>query len=199
MAKVIDYWFTPVSPWSYLGGERLEAMAQRHGSEIRHRPCDFGKVMSVSGGLPLAQRPRQRVTYRSFELERWRAHLGLPLHTQPKFVPRPPTLASNAIIAARQAGGDAGRLANALMRACWAEERDIADPATVAAIARDCGLDGEKIVALAGAPEVQREFDRNTEEAIEAQVFGAPWYLYRGEPFWGQDRLDFLDRALAKA
>jgi 2-hydroxychromene-2-carboxylate isomerase len=197
MAKVIECFFTPVSPWSYLGGERLEAMAKRHGATIDHKPCDFGKVMSVSGGLPLAQRPKQRQAYRLHELERWRDHLGITINFQPKYAPRPPSLAANAIIAAKQQGGDVGRFANAVMRACWAEERDIGDPATVKAIARECGLDGETIVAASGSPEVQRAFDANTEEAIDRQVFGAPWYIYKDKPYWGQDRLDFLDRALA--
>jgi 2-hydroxychromene-2-carboxylate isomerase len=197
MTKVIEYYFTPVSPWTYLGGERLEAMAKRHGATIVHKPCDFPKVMSVSGGLPLAQRPKQRQAYRLHELERWRDYLGIKINFQPKHVPRPPTLAANAIIAAKQQGGDVGRFANAILRACWAEERDIADPDTVKAIAGECGLDGEKIVAAAGSPEVQREFEANTKEAIERQVFGAPWYLYKGKPYWGQDRLEFLERALA--
>jgi 2-hydroxychromene-2-carboxylate isomerase len=196
MAQLIDYYFTPVSPWAYLGGERLEAMAKRHGAMIAHKPCDVAKIMSVSGGLPLAQRPKQRQAYRLFELERWRDHLGIAINFQPKHVPRPPTLAANAIIAVKRQGGDTGRFANAIMRACWAEERDIGDPATVAAIARDCGLDGDGVAAAAGAPEVRREFEANTEEAIERQVFGAPWYLYKGKPYWGQDRLDFLERAL---
>jgi 2-hydroxychromene-2-carboxylate isomerase len=197
MAKVIDYYFTPVSPWSYLGGERLEAMARRHGATINHKPCDFGQVMAVSGGLPLAQRPKQRQAYRLHELERWRDFLGVPINLQPKFVPRPPQLAVDAIIAARQQGGDAGRLANALMRACWAEERDIGDAATVQAIADEAGLDGARLIAAAGSAPVQREFEASTAEAIDRQVFGAPWYFYQGKPYWGQDRLDFLERALA--
>jgi 2-hydroxychromene-2-carboxylate isomerase len=194
---VIDYFMTPVSPWTYLGGERFEALAKRHGATINYKPCDFANVMSVSGGVPVAQRPKQRQAYRLHELERWRDFLGIKLNLQPKFFPAPPQLAATTIIAARQQGADAGKLANALLRACWAEDRNIADPETVKAVCRESGLDGEKLVAAAGGAEAQREFQANTEEAIERQVFGAPWYVYKGKPYWGQDRLDFLDRALA--
>ena len=198
MAKTVDYYFSPASPWTYLGGERFEAMARRHGTAIAHKPCDFGKVMAASGGLPVAQRPKQRQAYRLHELERWRDYLGIALNLHPKFFPpRSPHLAATAIIAAKRRGEDAGKLANALMRACWAEERDIADADTVAAVCRECGLDGAAIAAASGSSAVTAQYEANTAEAIERQVFGAPWYLYDGKPYWGQDRLDFLERALA--
>src|SRR5262249_52984770 len=100
-------------------------------------------------------------------------------------------------VAATRRGAAPGGLAFALMRACWAEERDVGDAATLAALCNENGLDGAALVAAAETPAVQGEFERNIAEAIERQVFGAPWYLYRDTPYWGQDRLDFLERALA--
>jgi 2-hydroxychromene-2-carboxylate isomerase len=197
--KTIRYYMAPQSPWTWLGHDRLIAIARRHGAEIDLRPADLNRVFPVSGGLPLPKRAPQRQAYRLVELARWSKFLGVPLNLHPKFFPVPGDDAARLIIAAREAAGnDAGlKLAGALLRAVWVEERDIADAGALREIASECGLD-------AGALDAARDtaaaiYDRNTQDAIEAKVFGAPWYEYRGEPFWGQDRLDFLDRALAAA
>lgn len=192
--KTVDYYFTPVSPWTYLGHERFGAIAKRHGAAIRCKPVDFGKIFPASGGLPLAKRAPQRQAYRLVELERWRKFLDIALTLHPKFFPAPADLASRLILAAPAAAQF--RLAGALQRAVWAEERNIADPATLRAIADACGLDGAETLAAAEAPEAASRFEALTQEALERQVFGAPTYVFRDEPFWGQDRLDFLDRAL---
>jgi 2-hydroxychromene-2-carboxylate isomerase len=194
MEKVVDYYFTPLSPWTYFGHARFTAIAGRHGATVRYKPSDFHKIFAASGGVPVAQRPKQRQAYRLMELERWRKFLNMKLNLRPKHVPVPPERAACLIIAAKQSGADPGPLSEALMRACWAEERDISDADTLAAIAEACGLDGGAL--LARSPEARAEYEANTEEAIERQVFGAPTYVYRDELFWGQDRLEFVDRAL---
>jgi 2-hydroxychromene-2-carboxylate isomerase len=197
MAKIVDYFFTPVSPWTYLGGARLDAIIRKHGAELRCKPCDYGKVFPVSGGLPVAQRPKQRQAYRLVELERWRDHLGIPLNPQPRHFPVPSDLAARTIVAVKQSGANPGILANALLRAVWAEERDISDRPTVVAVCGDCGLDGKAMIEAADGTAARAEFTANTEEAIARQVFGAPTYIYLDKLYWGQDRLDFLERALA--
>lgn len=206
MAKLIDYYFTPVSPYTYLGHERLLEIAARHGATIAVKPVDYGRIFPVSGGLPLKQRAPQRQAYRLIELERWSKHLGKPLNLKPKFFPVAADAAAKWIIAA-QSRGDADalradacalRLAGALLRAVWAEERDISDEATLAVIASGERLDPAQLAAGAASPDVASRYDALTQEAIDRQIFGAPTYVYRDEPFWGQDRLDFLDRALAK-
>jgi 2-hydroxychromene-2-carboxylate isomerase len=199
MTKTIDYYFTPVSPWSYLGHARFVALAAKHGAQIALMPVDLGRIFPISGGLPLAKRAAQRQAYRLVELARWRDLLGVPLNAQPKYASSGGELASKWIIAAD--GGNvraALDLAGAIMRARWAEERDIADSSTLAAIARSLSLDAAELAERAADAAISAKYDAFTERAIDAQVFGAPWYVYRGEPFWGQDRLDFLDRALAK-
>jgi 2-hydroxychromene-2-carboxylate isomerase len=199
MTKSIDYYFTPVSPYSYFGHDRLVAMAAMHGAAIRMKPIDLGKVFPVSGGLPLKQRSTQRQAYRLFELERWRARLGVPFNAQPKFAAAGPELSARWCVAALEVGTTpALAFAGAVMRARWAEERDIADPSTLAACAAASGLDADTIANRAQTPEIGARYDAFTREAIDAQVFGAPWYVVDGEPFWGQDRLDFLDRKLAQ-
>jgi 2-hydroxychromene-2-carboxylate isomerase len=199
MAKVVDYYFTASSPWTYFGHDRFVALARRHGATVNVKPVDLGRVFPVSGGLPLKQRAPQRQAYRMFELRRWSAYLGVPINTQPKFFPVPGDLAARWILAATEQDTGAGLLlAGAFMRAVFAEERNIVDDATAVAIAGEQHLDPAKLGARADSPEIAARYEALTEEAIERQVFGAPTYVYRDEPFWGQDRLDFLDRALAK-
>jgi 2-hydroxychromene-2-carboxylate isomerase len=199
MTRVVDYYFAVVSPWSYLGHDRFVALAARHGATIGVKPIDLSRVFPVSGGLPLPKRAPQRQAYRLVELRRWRDHLGIPLNLQPKFAASGGDLAARWILAAAEGGAAAALdLAGAIMRARWAEERDIADEATLAAIAAALGQDGSGLAARAAAPDIQARYDACTQEAIDRQVFGVPTYVYRDEPFWGQDRLDFLDRALAQ-
>ena len=197
MTKKIDYYFSPMSPWTYLGHERFVRMVKKHGAQVDVKPVDYGRIFPVSGGLPLAKRAPQRQKYRLVELERWRRHLGVPLVIQPKYFPYDTGLASRMIIAARALGQDAALgLAGAILRGCWAQERNMAEEPELKAAAKSVNLDGEALAAKAKQPETQAEYDRLTEEAIARDVFGAPTYVCEGELFWGQDRLEFLDRAL---
>ena len=195
-SKLIEYYFTPVSPWAYLGHERFLALAAAAGATAEYKPTDYGKVFPISGGLPLAKRAPQRQAYRLFEMKRWSSYLGLPLNPHPKFFPVSADLASRALVAADRDGRDTGRFLGAIMRAVWVEERDVSDPATLIALAEDVGIEGRSLLVTADSEPVKTAFEAHTEDAIAAQVFGAPTYIYRGEPFWGQDRLDFLERAL---
>ncbi len=198
MAKIIDYYFSPASPWTYLGHARFQAIARRHGALVAPKPVDFGRIFPLSGGVPVGQRPPQRQAYRLVELERWRKHTGVPMNIQPKFFPYDAKLAALSIIAASDAD-KAMQLVGSLLRGCWAEEKNMADEAEVAAAIRSAGLDGNALLRKARTPETAARFEAFTDEAIARQVFGAPTYVYRDELFWGQDRLEFLDRALASA
>ncbi len=162
------------------------------------KPCDVNKVFSVSGGVPVGQRPPQRQAYRLAELTRWSKHLGMPLNLHPKFFPVNGEPGAKLIIAALHAHGTDKALAllGALGRACWAQEQNIADPDTLVAVANGIGLDGAALLALSGSDAVAADYARNTEDAIAANVFGVPWYRVDDDGFWGQDRLDFVERAL---
>ncbi len=198
IAKTIDYYFTPTSPWAYLGHERFVAIAKRHNAHIEVKPVDFGRVFPVSGGLPLAQRPKQRQAYRLMELKRWREFLGVPLNLTPKHAPVPPELAARLIIAADMKELNAMALSLAIHRAAWVEDRNISDPETLKAVCAENGRKPEFLWEAEQNEETKRRYDAYTQEAIDRQVFGAPTYVYKDELFWGQDRLDFLDRALAR-
>ena len=197
MLETIDYYFTPQSPWTYLGHARFVATANAAQATVRIFPVDYGRVFAASGGLPLGKRAPQRQAYRLMELARWRDFSGLPMNIQPQFFPVAGDDASRLITAVDQRDGAqaALRLAGAVFAAVWEHELDIASPDTLAALLTQCGLSADALALSRSAP-TQHTYDANTEAAIAAGVFGAPSYVVDGEIFWGQDRLDFLQRRL---
>ena len=199
MSHVIEYFFAPQSPWTYLGHQRLQDIASAAGARIELLPADYGRIFPVSGGLPLPKRAPQRQAYRLVDLARFSQHLGLPLNLHPKHFPVPADAAARLIIAVQQHDGSAAALAftGALMRAVWVEDRHIADPATLAALLAENGLEAQRLDDSRAAA-AQQAYDANTERAIALGVFGAPTYVVGRELFWGQDRLDFLQRRLAR-
>lgn len=198
MSKTIDYYYAFNSPYAYLGGPTLEEIARRHGATIDYLPVSLAKIFPLTGGLPLPKRAPQRQAYRLVELARWRDFRGMPLNLQPAHFPADETLAAKLTIAAKRQGLDVGNFVQAIQRAIWAEERDIADPDTLVAIAGACDMDSAALRAAAEGPEVAEEYEGYTEDALARNVFGSPFYFYKGVPYWGQDRLDFLERALAE-
>ena len=199
MPQTIDYYFATVSPWAYLGHDRFVAIAKKHGVTVAVKPMNLGEVFPVSGGLPLSKRAPQRQAYRLVELQRWSQFLDKPMHIQPKFFPVNGDLAAHWILSANELGGTGGlALAGAVGRAIWEQERNIADAATMETIARECGLPVDALATRAQAPDIAEKYAANTQEAIARGVFGAPTYAVGDELFWGQDRLDFLDRKMAK-
>jgi carboxymethylenebutenolidase len=193
----IDYYFTPVSPWTYLGHARLRAIARAAGATVSVLPVDYGVIFPASGGLPLPKRAPQRQAYRLVELARFARHLQVPLNLHPKFFPVDGAAASRLIVATQAARGSESALdlAGAMMNAVWAEERNLADEATLAALLAETGLDAG-LLAAARESATEEGYQANTRRALEAQVFGAPSYVVGGEIFWGQDRLEFLERKL---
>ena len=198
MAKTVDYYFSLISPWTYLGSRAFEEILRRHGAEARVKPVSLGEVFPRTGGLPLPKRAPERQAYRLLELKRWAAHRDMPLNLHPKFFPAAEALAAGCVIALGETGGDALALTHAILRAVWAEERNIADEATLAEILRENRQDPDALMSQARAPAAAVTYEALTEEAVARGVFGAPSYIYKDELFWGQDRLDFLDRALAR-
>ncbi|MFE8646798.1 2-hydroxychromene-2-carboxylate isomerase [Sphingomonas sp. NCPPB 2930] len=196
-ATTIDYFFSPQSPWTYLGHDRFVALAAQAGATVRLLPVDLGHVFPVSGGVPVGKRAPQRQAYRLVELQRFARHLGLPLVPQPTFFPVSGDDAARLLIAVDQHDGTAAalRLAGAVFAAVWAEQRNIADPKVLQALLDACGLPAARY-EQSHSQAAHERYEANTEEAIAAGIFGAPSYVVNGEIFWGQDRLDFLQRTL---
>jgi 2-hydroxychromene-2-carboxylate isomerase len=192
MQQVIDYYFSTSSPWTYLGHARFGEIAHRHGATVRVKPVDYGVIFPQSGGLPLPKRAPQRQAYRLVELARWAQHLGVPINSQPKYFPVDGNPAACLILGAPEAARFT--LAGAVLSALWTEEANIADAQTLAQLAAQHGVANANAAIEAGA----HAFPVLTEEARARGVFGAPTYVYGDELFWGQDRLEFVDRALRR-
>lgn len=197
MTAHVDYYFGLTSPWSYLGHERLRTIVASTGAtvtplEVSFRETIFGKT----GGVPVHKRSPQRQAYRLQELARWREHLGIELNLHPKHWPNDETVPANMVVASRETGGDAMGFAGNVMRAVWVEERDIADATTIAEIATDSGLDAQGLMEEAQNPKWATLRMKQTDEAMERGLFGAPSYCVEDQVYWGQDRLDFVERHL---
>ena len=195
--RSVDYFFATMSPWTYLGHARFVRIAREAGATVRVRPMDLGQVFPVSGGLPLPKRAPQRQAYRLVELRRFADWLQLPLNLQPAFFPVKGDASAQLIVAVDQHDGSDAALAltGAVLAACWAQDRDIADPTTLADLLHACGLPAERL-AQSQTPAVATACQAHTQAAIAGGVFGAPSYVLDGEIFWGQDRLDFLQHQL---
>jgi len=195
----VDYYFAPQSPWAYLGHQRFQNILKKSGASVRVMPFDLGgKVFPISGGLPLGQRAPQRQAYRLTELERFSKWLGAPLHLKPTFFPVSGDDAAKLIIAVDMAmGADAAmNISGAILSAVWSQQRNIADEKTLAELLNEQHLPAA-CLEQTYSQAVHERYESYTQMAIDAGVFGAPSYVLDGEIFWGQDRLDFVERALA--
>jgi carboxymethylenebutenolidase len=199
MALHIDYYASLNSPWTHLGAERIEAMAMASNATLRIYPVDFGAIFAESGGLPLPKRSPQRQAYRLQELARWRDHLNIPIKINPAFFPSSEQLTASCVIALRETGGDrpAIKLAHRILKALWQDEQNPADPATLATLITEIGLNEEKLIKLGEEPRWADQRMADTKAALTKGVFGAPSYVIGEEIFWGQDRLEFVQRRLA--
>ena len=191
----IDYYLSTISPWTYLAGDRLERIAARHGATITYRPLDLMQLFDRTGGIRPQARHESRMSYRAQELPRWAEHLGMPLRLDVPMTNMAPS--SYAVIAAQEAGGgDVGALVRGFLAARFVDGRDIADDAVIRDVLAANGFD--PALADKGLFVGAETYGRNLERAVEAGVFGSPFYVVDdGAKFWGQDRLDFLDRHLA--
>ena len=200
MSLTVDYFLSPQSPWTYLGHERFAAIAAKAGAGISVLPVDLGRVFPVSGGLPLAKRAPQRQAYRLIELKRFSDFLGLPMNLQPRYFPVNGDDAAKLIIAVDEHEGSqaAMKITGSILRGVWAEQRNIADPTVLQSMLGESGLPARRLED-SQSQAVHERYDRDSQRAIDAGLFGAPTYRVEGEMFWGQDRLDFLQRKLQSA
>ncbi len=197
MAHHIDYYLSTLSPYAYLAGNRLEQMAAKHGASVTYKPLDVLQLFARTGGQAPKDRHPARMAYRAQELPRQAKKTGLPFNFQPAHWPTNAAPSSYAIIAAQNAGGgDLGGLVQAILRACWAEDRDIAEDDVIKACLEQSGFDPK--LADSGLLSGAETYAANLDQAVAANVFGVPFYVVdSGQSFWGQDRLDDLDQHLA--
>jgi 2-hydroxychromene-2-carboxylate isomerase len=196
MPRTIDYYFSLMSPWAYIGHTPFMDIARRHGIEVNYKPVFLGRVFSETGGLPLAQRHPARQRYRLVELQRWREKRGLNFNIKPKYWPFEVNLADRFVIALTVSGKDADPFLRRAFLALWEEERDLGDPLVLAELAEASGLDSSSLMDIATGSTTEAIYALNLENAVAGDVFGSPAYVLDGEVFWGQDRLELLDDAL---
>ena len=191
----IDYYFSTLSPFTYLAGNRLEEIAQNRGVDIEYKPFDIMKVFKETGTPPPSERHASRKSYRLQELERVSKHENTPINLHPAHWPTNPVPSSCAIITAQIAGGgDLGGLVRSFLKACWADEKDISEDHIVRECLAANGFDeGLADKDMLSAVEI---YEKNNNDAINGNVFGAPTYIVDHHVFWGQDRLSYLDRHL---
>jgi 2-hydroxychromene-2-carboxylate isomerase len=194
--RSIDYYFTLLSPFAYLGHRAFLDVARKHGAKVNFKPVNIMGVWEDSGAVPVPQRPKARQDYRLIELQRWREVRGVALTLQPKYFPASPVLADRSVIALVEMGEDPADYAEAVFQAIWVDEQNIAEESVLAQRLADTGHDSAAVLAAAQDKPAEEIHARNTEEAIKAHAIGSPCYVLDGEPFWGQDRIGLLDAAL---
>lgn len=195
-SPVIEYFFSFSSLWSYIGSRVLQDIVKRTGARVDYKPMDLHATFEAGGSKRVRDRPAPRQLYRIVEMLRWRDRYKIPLTIWPKFYPVEPSLGHRMLLAALRAGQDVTAFAHNGTQAVWADELNVADPDTLVAIADRSGLDGKSLLKLADDSDIKAREAAITREAADRHLFGAPFYFYRGEPFWGQDRLEILEEMI---
>lgn len=197
MTRQIEYYFSFISPWSYLGHADFVAVAKKHAAAILYKPVPLGRLFPETGGLPLSKRHPARQAYRLVELQRWRDKRHIKLQLHPKFWPFDPSLGDRIVTTLAAQGAVGEDFVPQAFAAVFAAEQNLADEAVLAALLAQAGFDAEGIIAAAKNDDARAAYDANLAAAMARGVFGAPSYVLEGEIFWGQDRISCLDEALA--
>lgn len=197
MARQIDYYFSLVSPWAYIGHDLFMGVARKHGASINYKPVVLGELFAETGGLPLGKRHPVRQRYRMLELQRWREKRGLNFHLKPEHWPYNARTADGVVLAALANGQDPEPFMRLAYAASWEKQLNVGDAAVVTQLANEGGLPGAQLVEQSASDAVGKAYEKNREDAIAADVFGSPAYVLDGEVFWGQDRIELLADALA--
>lgn len=199
MPPVIEHFFAPVSGYAYLGHDALLRIAREGGATVRQRPVDIVSVFAAGGSTPPARQSDARRAWRTRDMRLWATRRGLPLNDRPKHWPTDGGPAARAIIALDLLGGPVDAFAGAVLGAVWARDLDIADTETLRTLLREARVDVDTALSFAASDEAAAAYATNTQDAIDAGVFGSPCYRVDDAIFFGQDRLDFVQAALKGA
>lgn len=197
--KVIEYFYSAHSAYAYIGARLFMDIARAGGRRIEHRPMDLRAVVAATGpGAHNGRTPERRAYFSGREIERWAEVRRLDILPWPTHHDNEIALSNGMLIAGLVRGMDIDALAHRFLEGHWREDADLADPATLAALARDVGLEPAPLLDAARSPDVLHIYEANTAEAIERSVFGSPTYFVDGDMFYGQDHLELVARALEK-
>ena len=195
--RVIEFWFDFASPYAYFAAPQVPALASRHGRAVVWRPFLLGVVFRLTGMLTFDRAP-MRGDYARRDWDRLARWHGVPFVLPPGHPPSTVTAARALYWVEATVPEAVGAFARAVFDAAFAEGRDLADADSVVAAAARCGLDGGAVLAGADRPEARQRLRAATDEAIARGIFGAPFVIVDGEPFWGADRLPMVDAWLAR-
>jgi 2-hydroxychromene-2-carboxylate isomerase len=190
----IDYYYTLMSPWAYLGAQRFYDLQNKYSFEINHYPLDISKLFSLTGGIPLRKRSEQRKAVRMMELRRWKKKLKLPINFNPKYFPLPDIEKASCMVLSIQDSKIQNLLSLNFFKCVWIEEEDISNVETLLKVCNNLQLDGEKI--LEDSKDFISFYNSLADKATNHNVFGSPSYVLNNEVFWGQDRLDLLEEKI---
>ncbi|MCG8693039.1 MAG: 2-hydroxychromene-2-carboxylate isomerase [Minwuiales bacterium] len=198
--KEIEYFYSAHSAYAYLGSARFMEIAANAGRSILHKPFDLRRVVPEVGSVPFGKRTGKHLAYYfGREIVRWAEERNAPvMDGTPTHHSNDMTLPNCMLIAGVKQGHNIDQLAHAMLEQHWRDDADLADVPTLARMAREVGLDPEPLLEAASSPDVVATYEANTKEAIGRSVFGSPAYVVDGDMFYGQDRLEMVERALRK-
>ena len=195
MPKAVEFFYDYASPFSYLADCQLPGIAARCGAEIIYRPAILGVLIVESGNQAPPSVPA-KLAYMNADMRRWATRLNVPFVANPAFPVRSIMLMRAALIA--QDSGVFAPFHQAMWRAMWQEAANLADPAVVADVLTRAGLDAEAILRGTQDERIKARLKANCDEALARGAFGLPTFFVGDEMFFGNDRLDFVEAALAR-
>ena len=195
MSDPIDFWFDFSSPYSYIASELIDDLAAKYGRKVKWHPIMLGAAFKATGSQPLTMIPLKG-EYSKRDFDRSARFLGVPYHFPSKFPQVTLTAARAYYWLHPQDCAKAREFARAVFRALWVDDRDVSDMAVIAGLANGLGIDAAQLAAAVTAPEIKERLKEETEAAIAKGLFGAPYFIVDGEPFWGADRLPQIEKWL---
>ena len=193
----IDFYFDFSSPYGFLASEKIEALAARHGRSVDWHPVLLGVVFKQTGAAPLTEVPLKG-DYSRRDMARSAAFHGVRDFRMPSRFPIPSQAPARIVLWLKQRDGElAAKVLHALYRAFFVSDIDISNPEQAVAIAATCGVDAEAARAAINDPSVKEALKVENDRSIARGVFGSPFIFVDGEPFWGVDRFDQVERWLA--
>jgi 2-hydroxychromene-2-carboxylate isomerase len=192
----LTFWFDVHSPWVYLAAPRIGDVARKHGLALAWRPLHLPRLLDAIGGVKPLEATPARVAWFRQDIRDWAAEQGMPLRYHPHYPLRNSRALRACLYAADQ--GLAEGFVNRVLRAYWAEEGDITDLELLGRWGAEQGLDAAGVIAAAQSEAMKQRLDANTAEAISRGVFGVPTVDTGAKLYFGNDRLELLDRHLSR-
>ncbi|WP_299869756.1 2-hydroxychromene-2-carboxylate isomerase [uncultured Roseobacter sp.] len=198
--NLIEYFYSVHSAFAYIGSKRLREICADHNVQLVHRPILLTPVVEAQGSLPFRGRTQAHVDYFfGREIERWAEFRGVPvINFRPTHHDADYSLASGMILALGDRGREVDEMSHAVLEAHWRDDHDLSDSHILCQVAHALGHDGSALLDQAASQNIQEKLRANTQKAQRQNLFGSPTYIVNGDPFYGQDRLELVARAIVE-